>query len=337
MMRRKGLFVLLVFGAWIAAYFLFAHPWLVQWGSTAAERVRVLPGDERTPVAYRQGTRAVTIEAPPAEVWSWLMQLGIGRSGFFSYTWLENLFLSGIHNDFRPLPERRIAQAGTFVRSFQFFPEAPGKNGWIMTPWKAGEYFYLDPGWGPFVVEPAGEGGTRLLVRTRRGPAPAVVNAFLDFTFDPLHFTMEKRMMLSIKALAEGRRPFSGFWTALATLGFLAAVFMSSASIIVRRRKKWWILLPSLWTALVLVWTMDLRAALVSQAALGTIVAFFCVRGRRAWAAMAFFWIYAFAVLIWARDAYVVFGLTLFWPELVLLQGGDPRRASARSGSARQK
>ncbi len=334
MKRRKSLLVLALFAAWAAVYFLFAHPWLVQWGSTPAERSRVLPGDELTPVAYRQGTRAVTIEAPPDKVWAWLMQTGIGRSGFFSYTWLENLFLSGIHNDFRPQPERRITGGGTFVRSFQFWAEASGKNGWRVDRFEPGGNFYLNPGWGPFVIEPAGAGGTRFLIRTRRGPASAVVNALLDFTFDPLHFTMEKRMMLSVKALSEGRRPFSIFWAGLATLGFLAAVFLSSAAIIVRRRRKWWILLPSFWTLLVLALTMDLQAALVSQAALGTIVAFFCVLGRRAWAYTVFFWIYAFAVLIWAKDAYVVFGLTLILPELALLQGGSSRKAAVRPEAA---
>ena len=332
--RAKSLLVLLAFAAWAAVYFFIARPWLVQWGSTPAEQARVLPGDELTPVAAHQGTRAATIGAPPDRVWPWLMQLGIGRSGFYSYTWLENLFLSGIHNDFRPLPDRRITGSGTFVRSFQFGAEAPGVNGWKTEPFKAGEYLYLNPGWGPLALEPARDGGSRLLIRTRRGPASAVLNAFLDFTFDPIHFTMEKRMMLSIKDLAEGRRPFSRLWTALATLGFLAAAILSSASITVRPGRKWWILLPSLYSALVLALTMDLKAALVSQVALGAIVAFFCVLGRRAWAYFVFFWIYAFAVLIWAKDAYVVFGLTLILPEFALLQRGGSRKVKAKIPAA---
>jgi hypothetical protein len=325
--RSKSLLVLAVLAAWLAVYFLVAHPGLIQWGSTPAEQTRVLPGDELTPNAVRLNTRAITIQAPPDKIWPWLMQLGIGRSGFYSYTWLENLLLSGIHNDFRSLPEKRIAQPGTFVRSFQFGAEAPGKNGWIMEPFKAGEYFYLNPGWGPFLLEPAGEGATRFLIRSQRGPGSATANVLLDLLFDPIHGTMEKRTMVSVKALAEGRRPLSGFLTAVATLGFLAAALLSSGAITVRRGKKWWILLPSFYSALVLALTMDLKAALVAQVALGTIVAFFCVHGRRAWAYMAFFWIYAFAVLIWAKDAYVVFGLTLILPELALLANGSGTRA----------
>ena len=333
MKHRGALFLLLLFAGWVAVYFLLARPWLVQWGSTSAEQARILPGDELTPVAAHQGTRAVTIDAPPDKVWPWLMQLGIGRSGFYSYTWIENLFLSGIHNDFHPRPENRITDSGAFVRSFQLGAESPGKNGWTMEPFKPGEYFYLNPGWGPFVLEPAGDAGSRLLIRTRRGPASAALNALLDFTFDPIHFTMEKRMMLSVKDLAEGRRPFSGFWTALATLGFLAAALLSSGAITVRPRRKWWILLPSLYSALVLALTMDLKAALVSQVVLGTIVAFFCVHGRRAWAYFVFFWIYAFAVLIWAKDAYVIFGLTLILPELALLANGSGTKVIDKEAS----
>ena len=132
--------------------------------------------------------------------------------------------------------------------------------------------------------------------------------------------------MASVKALAEGRKPFSGFWTAAATLGFLAAAAISTGAIVVHRRKKWWILLPSAYSLLVFALTRDIKAALVAHAALGTIVAFFVVHGRRGWAAMIFFWIYAFAVLVWAKDAYVFFGLTLFVPELALLQGGVKRK-----------
>jgi hypothetical protein len=321
MKRRPGRIVLVLILVWVAFYFLVAHPRLVQWGSTAAERARVFPGDELTPDASRQGTRAITIDAPPDKVWPWLMQLGIGRSGFYSYTWLENLFLAGIHNEFRPLPDLRVSRAGEFVRSVQFGAESPGKNGWTMEPFKAGKYFYLSPGWGPFVVEPNARGGTRFIVRTRRGSLPAPVNILLDFVFDPLHGAMEKRMMHSVKALAEGRRPFSRFWTAVATLGFLAAALFVTGAVLSRPRRKAWIALPLVYAVLVAVTTTDLRAVLVGEVALGAVVAFFLFRGRRAWAYLALFWIYAFAVLVWAKDAYIVFGLTLFIPLLGLVQG----------------
>jgi hypothetical protein len=64
----------------------------VRWGSTADERASELPGD-----AYLNGvaparvsmTRAISIDAPPDEVWPWIAQLGRG-AGWYSIDWLDN-------------------------------------------------------------------------------------------------------------------------------------------------------------------------------------------------------------------------------------------------------
>ncbi|GAA0246458.1 hypothetical protein ACFFQF_05480 [Haladaptatus pallidirubidus] len=45
-----------------------------------------------------QATRAITIDAPVEDLWPWVVQLGQGRGGFYSYDWLENLVGAGIHN-----------------------------------------------------------------------------------------------------------------------------------------------------------------------------------------------------------------------------------------------
>ena len=66
--------------------------WALSWGATADELVCVWPGDELSPNATEIATRAITIEAPAESVWSWIVQLGQDRAGFYSYTWLENLF-----------------------------------------------------------------------------------------------------------------------------------------------------------------------------------------------------------------------------------------------------
>lgn len=43
-----------------------------------------LPGDELVPAPLMQITRAVMINAPPQQVWPWLVQTGQGRAGFYS-------------------------------------------------------------------------------------------------------------------------------------------------------------------------------------------------------------------------------------------------------------
>jgi hypothetical protein len=43
------------------------------------------------PVSHFTATRAITIDAPPADVWPWLVQAGYRRAGFYSYDLLDNL------------------------------------------------------------------------------------------------------------------------------------------------------------------------------------------------------------------------------------------------------
>ena len=48
-----------------------------------------MPGDELLADAA-QTTRAITIGRPPAAVWPWLVQLGWGRAGWYSYDRIDN-------------------------------------------------------------------------------------------------------------------------------------------------------------------------------------------------------------------------------------------------------
>ena len=66
--------------------------WASRWGTTPEEINRAWPGDELSPSATAVTTRAVTIDASAKAVWAWLVQIGQDRAGFYSYTWLENLF-----------------------------------------------------------------------------------------------------------------------------------------------------------------------------------------------------------------------------------------------------
>ncbi len=82
----------------IGAYLLVIHPWMVNWGSTPAERQMALPGDELYPSPIGRSTWAITIHAPPQVIWQWLVQVGQDRAGFYTYTWLENLTGCEFHN-----------------------------------------------------------------------------------------------------------------------------------------------------------------------------------------------------------------------------------------------
>jgi hypothetical protein len=60
-------------------------------GRDGHEASQPLPGDDHTPRPRVQCTRGVTIDTPPEQVWRWLMQMGIGRTGFHTHDWVERL------------------------------------------------------------------------------------------------------------------------------------------------------------------------------------------------------------------------------------------------------
>ena len=242
---------LIVLAAWLAAYFGIIHSGYMNWGAAQDEIRRALPGDERATVSGFRATRAITIDAPAGKVWAWISQVGIGRGGFYSYDWLENLFLSGIHNAFPAAPSWPERAEGEFVRSFQFGAEKAGTNGWHYEIVEPGRSFYLNPLWGPFAAEPLGPAQTRLLVRSVGGTRGPVAAFLLGVFFDPIHFTMEKRMLTSVKAAAEGRPPFSAPGTVVAFIGFGLAAAAAAGVILTRKRMKIWIAAPLLWAAAV--------------------------------------------------------------------------------------
>lgn len=66
-------------------------------------------------------TRAITIQARPADVWPWLVQLGTGRAGWYSYAWLENRLPSSarggqITNAERIIPAFQRLKMGDSIR-----------------------------------------------------------------------------------------------------------------------------------------------------------------------------------------------------------------------------
>ncbi|MGH2352159.1 MAG: hypothetical protein ACRDJN_11170, partial [Chloroflexota bacterium] len=97
----------------VGIYLGVLHPWLIAWGATAEEQHVVLPGDEAPPATCV--TRAITINAPPAAVWPWLLAIGQDRAGFLSNDWLEDLTGADVHNAHVLRPEWRQRALGDKV------------------------------------------------------------------------------------------------------------------------------------------------------------------------------------------------------------------------------
>ena len=70
-----------------------------------------LPGDDLIEVPAATDTRGITIAAPPEAVWPWLLQMGYGRAGWYSY---DRLDMKGTSAD-RILPEHQALAVGDIV------------------------------------------------------------------------------------------------------------------------------------------------------------------------------------------------------------------------------
>jgi hypothetical protein len=190
------------------------------WGATPAEQAMSLPGDELPAGSATYFTRAITINAPPDQVWPWLLQIGQDRAGFYSNDWLENLIGADIHNARVIHPEWQERRLGDVV---PLVP--PGYLGGL-----AGSMITGQPGaaFGPHIrvlqpqraiadspgqlaLLPLSNNTTRLLLResiaaNTPGGGPVGVLAG-QLVWDPMHFVMEQRMLQGIKERAEHDTP----------------------------------------------------------------------------------------------------------------------------------
>ena len=73
-----------------AVYGLALRPRLVRWGASDEEVDGPYPGRELVPDGTRASTMAMTVYAPPAQVWPWLVQMGWDRAGWYSWDRLDN-------------------------------------------------------------------------------------------------------------------------------------------------------------------------------------------------------------------------------------------------------
>ena len=195
---------------------LALRPWFLSWGATDEEISRFWPGDELSPAPASLATRAITIHAPADEIWPWLAQIGQDRGGFYSYSWLENLVGARIHNADRILPGQQTRHAGDTV--WMAPRERFGGRGCarVARVEPDRDMIFVSPedydsviakgvapnGTWAFILDPVDERTTRLIVRSRSGPK---ADPFRFLVFDPIHFIMERKMMLGIRQRAEGK------------------------------------------------------------------------------------------------------------------------------------
>ncbi len=85
---------------------------LQHWGATSDEIAAPVVGDNLCPNATLVATRCITINAPPSSVFPWIRQMGMGRAGWYSYDWLDNL---GRKSATTINPEWQLINAGDLI------------------------------------------------------------------------------------------------------------------------------------------------------------------------------------------------------------------------------
>jgi hypothetical protein len=193
------------------------HRWRTRWGATAAEVALALPGDEIVPRPDWSYTHAITIDAPRWAVWPWLVQVGQGRGGFYSYDGLENLIGCDIHNVLEIRPELQRLQLGDTVRMHRsgFGPTVaciePGRSLVLGGPPDAKG---SQATWAFHLID--GPMGTTRLIERGRHRAGRGLGAKLGwgpYLTDPIGFVMSRKMLRTIKQLAERDAVWRGSWS----------------------------------------------------------------------------------------------------------------------------
>jgi proline iminopeptidase len=247
MLKRLFMIGAAVASAGAAIGFVKGRAEFKTWGIDPEERTKPLPGDDLVPEAEALDTRGIDIDAPPAQVWPWLVQMGYGRAGWYSY---DQLDMNRPSAD-RIVPELQSLAVGDIV------PTHPG-GGFevrILEPGSALVLYadralmeaqkkaapdglekasanvqatgmYLDKtmqgdfsaSWA-FVLEPSASGGTRLIERFRgRMEAPEGSRMNPKFAGNMLVFglfVMVRRQLQGIRDRVEGR-PIATPWFARA-------------------------------------------------------------------------------------------------------------------------
>jgi hypothetical protein len=175
--------------------------WLTS-GACGEEIARVMPGDDLLVDADIVSTRAITIDTGADKIWPWLVQLGPGRGGAYTYDWIENLLGLDMHSAREILPQFQNLAVGD---SFPIGKSGPRMRVAIVESEHNLTFASEDGRWvWSFGLYPMGA-ATRLVSRNRialTGASP-LTRLFTVLVMEPGSLIMERKMLRGIEQRAE--------------------------------------------------------------------------------------------------------------------------------------
>ncbi len=207
-LARVGGVVLLVVIVLGVIYAVAIRPWHLHRGATPEEVARPLPGDDLVPDPKFEYTQAITIEAPPEEIWPWLVQIGYHRAGWYSHDWIHRLLgVAGSVDDPRRstdriVPELQDLAVGDLIEiapemGFEVLEMEP--NRFLLTITEDGSWVW--------VLDPVDADTTRLITRMRGTWPPGLGNALLFGIPNELgSLVMQPKTLRGIQQRAEANR-----------------------------------------------------------------------------------------------------------------------------------
>jgi hypothetical protein len=186
-------------------------------GTSRQERHRQLPGDRLTLHPLAITTHAITVDAPPARIWPWLVQMGWHRGGWYTAGWVDRLLFpaNGPSAD-------HIIRGLQDIRPGDTIPDGPPDAGCEFTVadleenrhlilhsedhlplgWKQRHGAWIDWTWA-FVLDDLGDDKTRFIVRSRLRTGPWWVAAAYLLAIIPADFMMSRQMLRGVKTRVE--------------------------------------------------------------------------------------------------------------------------------------
>jgi hypothetical protein len=182
----------------LGAYYGLLRRTVLTWGATVAEATSRLPGDELLEDADGVSTRAIEVDAPAADVWPWLVQMGPApRGGAYTYDWIENLLGLDMHSVDRVLPEFQDPQVGDTIGfgTNRMRLERVDRDRSLAWRSEDGNWVWT------FVL--VGHDGTTRLISRNRFRLPTFAARIGMVPMEPGSLVMERKMLLGIKHRAE--------------------------------------------------------------------------------------------------------------------------------------